>query len=308
MRYLAVHERMPRGTFDFPIELYYVDASHPRYEMPFHWHMECELIFVLQGSFALSVDEKAVTAQPGDVVFVPGGAVHGGTPKNCVYECIVFDMERLLQDSVICRQRLADVVGDNCQIQTIFKAGSDAARLLDRVFESMEKEMAGYEFLTTGLLWQFIGLVIQQRLYLPISQETERGGRHSSQMKSVLRRIRQDYATPLTLEMLAQEAGMAPRYLCRVFRQITGRTPIDYLNYYRIECAAELLCSQNESITEVALSCGFNDPGYFARLFKRQKSVSASQWRKLHARVPESVGSRADILQVDGAKAQRKSR
>ena len=42
MRYLAFHERMVRGTFDFPIELYYVDALHPRYEMPFHWHMECE--------------------------------------------------------------------------------------------------------------------------------------------------------------------------------------------------------------------------------------------------------------------------
>lgn len=36
MRYLAFHERMVRGTFDFPIELYYVDALHPRYEMPFH--------------------------------------------------------------------------------------------------------------------------------------------------------------------------------------------------------------------------------------------------------------------------------
>ena len=282
MRYLAEHERVPRGTFDFPIELYYVDAGHPRYEMPFHWHMECELIFVLQGSLFLSVDEKAITAEAGDAVFVPGGAVHGGTPKDCVYECIVFDMERLLQDSVICRQRLADVLGDNCRIQMIFKAGSDAARLLDRVFESMEKEMPGYEFLTTGLLWQFIGLVIQQHLYGPISQEAEQRGRHSRQMKTVLRRIRQDYANHLTLEMLASEAGMAPRYLCRVFRQVTGRTPIDYLNYYRIECAAELLCTENENITEVALSCGFSDPGYFARLFKRQKGVSASQWRKLH--------------------------
>ena len=56
MRYLASHERAVRGTFDFPIELYYVDPSHPRYEMPFHWHMEHELILVLQGTLHLSVD------------------------------------------------------------------------------------------------------------------------------------------------------------------------------------------------------------------------------------------------------------
>lgn len=282
MRYLAYHERMHRGTFDFPIELYYLDASHPRYEMPFHWHMECELIFVLQGSFSLSVDEKAIDAQPGDVVFVPGGAVHGGTPKNCIYECIVFDLERLLQDSVICRQRMSDVLGDHFRIQTLFQAGSEAARLLDQVFECMEKETDGYELMTTGLLWQFMGLVMQQRLYEAISEEHGSSGKHSSQMKSVLRRIRRDYAASLTLETLAEEAGMSPRYLCRVFRQVTGRTPIDYLNYYRIECAAELLCSEEESVTEIALSCGFNDPGYFARQFKRQKGVSATRWRKEH--------------------------
>ena len=86
MRYLAFHERMVRGTFDFPIELYYVDALHPRYEMPFHWHMECELILILEGGFSLSVDGEAVCAGPGDCVFVPSGAVHGGTPHNCVYE------------------------------------------------------------------------------------------------------------------------------------------------------------------------------------------------------------------------------
>ena len=51
MRYLASHENTTRGTSDFPLELYYVDMLHPRYEMPFHWHMECELLLVLQGEF-----------------------------------------------------------------------------------------------------------------------------------------------------------------------------------------------------------------------------------------------------------------
>ena len=53
MRYLASHENTTRGTSDFPLELYYVDMLHPRYEMPFHWHMECELLLVLQGEFTL---------------------------------------------------------------------------------------------------------------------------------------------------------------------------------------------------------------------------------------------------------------
>jgi hypothetical protein len=49
MKFLASHESSTRGTFDFPIELYYVDKMHPRYEMPFHWHMGFELMLVLSG-------------------------------------------------------------------------------------------------------------------------------------------------------------------------------------------------------------------------------------------------------------------
>lgn len=279
MRYLAFHERMVRGTFDFPIELYYVDAAHPRYEMPFHWHMECELILVLKGSFSLSVDGEIVCAHEGDCVFVPGGAIHGGTPHNCVYECVVFDMDRFLQDSSICRQKYAAVMGDTSRICTLFTSGGPAAQTVDALFENMEKEQPGYEFLTTGLLWQFIGIVLRHRLYTAAADEPH-PWRHAEQMKTVLRRIRQDYASPLTLDDLATEANLAPKYLCRVFRQVTGRTPIDYLNYYRIECAAELLCISTDSITDIALSCGFNDSSYFARIFKQHKNMSAGAYRK----------------------------
>lgn len=58
MKFLASHESSTRGTFDFPIELYYVDKMHPRYEMPFHWHMEFELMLVLSGEFSLLIDPK----------------------------------------------------------------------------------------------------------------------------------------------------------------------------------------------------------------------------------------------------------
>ena len=82
MRYLASHERAVRGTFDFPIELYYVDKTHPRYEMPFHWHMEHELILVLSGALRLSVDGEARELRAGDCTLVADGSIHGGTPED----------------------------------------------------------------------------------------------------------------------------------------------------------------------------------------------------------------------------------
>lgn len=279
MRYLAIHEKASRGTFDFPIELYYVDAAHPRYEMPFHWHVECELILILHGNFSLTLDGTAFELAAGDSAFIPGGLVHGGTPHNCIYECIVFDLERFLQGSAVYQKRYSAELGSGETIRTRFPADSKAGRIVDRLFEAMEKEQPGYEFVTAGLLWQFFGTVLQERLYRPAHKKGPESNR-AARIKCVLDRIRKDYASPLTLAELASEAGLAPQYFCRVFRQITGRTPIDYLNYYRIECAAELLGTTDGSITEIALRCGFNDLSYFIRTFRHYKGVSAGQFRR----------------------------
>ena len=49
MNYSALYENKKRGTFDFPIELYYVDSASARYQMPLHWHLEYELILIMEG-------------------------------------------------------------------------------------------------------------------------------------------------------------------------------------------------------------------------------------------------------------------
>lgn len=283
MNYLAYHETKMRGTFDFPVEFHYVDPAHPRYLMPFHWHMEYELILVLSGTLTLSLDTVTYLLEQGDIVLIPDGILHGGTPHNCVYECLVFDFARFLQGNSGGRKAHSEALNTAAQQAHFFKAGSNAACILNTLFETMEKEQPGYEFFTTGLLWQLMGLLVQTRLQPQTAQTAPDGqpGREkrTEQMKKVLRRIRRDYAEPLALDDLAAEAGMAPKYFCRAFRQITGRTPIDYLNYYRVECAGERLCVTDERITDVALSCGFNDLSYFTRAFRKYKGVSAKKFR-----------------------------
>lgn len=284
MRYLASHERAVRGTFDFPIELYYVDKTHPRYEMPFHWHMEHELILVLHGSLQLSINGYPHTLHEGDCILIADGSIHGGTPHDCIYECVVFDLERFLPVASKCGQRLAELRTGGVRLEGFFPANSTAATFVSKLFESMETETSGYEFTTTGLLWLLLGEIFAHRLYHNSSNETLRQARRTEAVKKVLRRIRTDYAEPISLDSLAKEADLDPKYLCRIFRQITGRTPIDYLNYYRVECAAELLCLCEDSITDIALRCGFGDVSYFSRVFRRLKNEAPGEYRRAHKR------------------------
>ena len=99
-------------------------------------------------------------------------------------------------------------------------------------------------------------------------------------VKNVLTFISDNYSNNISLDDLSRIAGMNPKYFCRYFRSLTGRTPIDYLNYYRIECASEMLSTKDITIREVAISCGFNDESYFIKTFNKYKGITPKQFMK----------------------------
>lgn len=279
MNYSSLHEDKKRGKFDFPIELYYVDSSYPRYQMPLHWHLEYELILVLSGSFHLSIDGKQYLLEQGDSAWISDGAIHGGNPENCVYECVVFDLAALLRDTPLCTKSAKEFLTHSNSYTGKLDRGSTNAQLADKIFEAMEKEQNGYEWVTVGLLWQLMGNMLKSHnnnTALNYNQSRQQ----IAKLKAVLSYIRDNYESQITLEELAKIAGMSPRYFCRAFCAMTGKTPIAYLNYYRVECAGEFLKLTDKTITETAISCGFNDMSYFSKQFKRYKNLTPSQYRK----------------------------
>lgn len=277
MDYSELYENKKRGTFDFPIELYYVDKSSPRYHMPLHWHLEYELILVQQGTFSLSLDGVTTVLESGDCAWIGDGVVHGGTPDNCIYECVVFDLGTLLHDTPVCSRSAAEFLADRNGYTSVFKKGSECSVLADKIFECMETEQHGYEWTTVGLMWQLMGKMIS--LKKP-PENISRDRVKINKLKNVLTFIRSNYYETITLDELAKVAGMSPRYFCRAFSAMTGKTPIEYLNYYRIESAGEKLLMTDSSITEIALSCGFNDMSYFSKMFSRYKGMSPSAYRR----------------------------
>lgn len=277
MNYSNLYENKKRGTFDFPIELYFLDRAAPRYEMPLHWHLEYELILVRTGEFELVLDGRAFPMKPGDCAWVGDGTVHGGVPHDCTYECVVFDLGTLLHDTPLCAKSVSDFLADETGCSGMFPRGSVQAGLAEQLFEALRREMQGYEWTTVGLMWQLMGSLLAEKRRL---QSPPRNRKKLLQLKNVLTYIRDNYEGPITLDELSKIAGMNPKYFCRAFAGMTGKTPVEYLNYYRIEQAGERLTLSDESITEIALSCGFNDMSYFSKTFSRFKGISPSVYRK----------------------------
>ena len=66
MKSLRYHESRQRGSLDFPLEYHYLNREHPRYQMPYHWHEEYELLRVLEGTFDLTLDGEPLSLHTGD--------------------------------------------------------------------------------------------------------------------------------------------------------------------------------------------------------------------------------------------------
>ena len=57
MHDLNHNEDRPRGTYEFPFEFHHIDHTHPRYVMSYHWHVEYEIIRILEGSLTVTLQQ-----------------------------------------------------------------------------------------------------------------------------------------------------------------------------------------------------------------------------------------------------------
>ena len=280
MKYIDYKEHAQQGTFNFPIAFYHENPNTPRYYMPYHWHTQYEIIRIIEGQFMLTLNDETTTYSKGDVIFVTDGVIHGGTPINCTYECIVFDLQMIIKDNLTCAKTVRDIMDHKIMVDSLLTAKStEIAPVVENLCMALAGKRLGYEFMVEGFLYQLIGIILSDHLYSEASSESTNSERVNS-IKEVLDYISDNYYNNISLDTLAHIAGMNPKYFCRYFRSMTERTPIDYLNYYRVECSCEMLSTRDISIKEAAISCGFNDESYFIKTFRKYKGITPKQFMK----------------------------
>ena len=115
---------------------------------------------------------------------------------------------------------------------------------------------------------------------MPNSTVTDTEMHRIDQIKSVLEYIESNFESPLSLEELSGVIGQNPKYFCRTFKHLTHQSPMDYVNFYRVEQAAFLLSTTKLSITSIAMECGFCESSYFTKVFKKYKGVTPKKYRE----------------------------
>lgn len=276
-------EQTSHGSFDFPIEYYHVDFNHPKYDMMYHWHPEYEIIKITEGSILLNLDGEEFLAKKGDIIVVSDRVCHSGKPNNCVYECVVFDLRTFALRNNSLAAQLEKLLSHKNTINRVMpKDNVQLNGIMETLFNALKEKEEGYEFVVTGAVYQFIGAVLKYRLYSAGSVVRGRSESQQTSFKNAIRYIEDNYTSHIFLADIAKAAGMTSKYFCCFFYNITQKTPIEYLNYYRIERACEKLILSDSPITYIAFDCGFNDVSYFTKTFKKITGTTPLCYRKTH--------------------------
>ena len=281
MDYINYLEKRKHGIAAFPIQYYFVDSTHPRYVMNAHYHREFEIIRILSGSFTVFLNNTEIYLEQGDVFFVECNCLHRGQPYNCVYECIVVDLKMLsTPKSIVTDQYISQIANSNINIKNVVsKNDCELYQTVTELFVALSQEIPYYELSVYSLLFNLISQMflcgyISSSIHTTPSKQAE-------QIGNVLDWINQNFKDQINSKKLSEISNLNFNYLCKIFKNFTGQTIIQYVNEQRIEHACYDIAKKNKSVTDAAFSNGFNDLSYFAKTFKRYKGMTPREFKAL---------------------------
>lgn len=84
----------------------------------------------------------------------------------------------------------------------------------------------------------------------------------------------------LTIDEICKKAHLSKFHFCRLFKNTTGRTVMEYVLETRIVMAKNMLLNEKLSVTEISNRCGFSSISYFSRVFKEKTGVTPLDYKK----------------------------
>ena len=152
----------------------------------------------------------------------------------------------------------------------------------DRVRLCHEKMFEAYnlpqnrDLMMNSILYEYLYLLASKfpRKYIPAKEKK------ITYVEEALRYIENNYAHHVNIQVIADYLNIERTYLYRLFKDITGTSPQEYLLDYRIRRAFSVLNYTELPVNDIEWSVGYEDPMYFSRLFKQKKKRTPTQYRK----------------------------
>ena len=240
--------------------IFHLDTTWPGRPFNIHWQDSLEMLYMVEGEAEVSSDTLRQVIRTGEIAVINSGHSHeirALTPVTRYY-CLLAERE-------LCEQ-LGAPVG---QVRFCLRVSDAMAReYFDRIVDEMLTRSAYYKPAVRadlgGLLVHLCRHWVERKEF-----DGERKDKRLDMVKAAISYIQLHLSEELSVEQISAAAGFSKYYFCRGFKEITGRTVVDHINYTRCCYARRLLLSGKCNVSESAELSGFSNLSYFAKTYKK---------------------------------------
>jgi AraC-like DNA-binding protein len=268
---------IPLCVFRMP----YVDWSRKIHSHDFH-----EMMIVIGGVAIHHMEDCHVTVSMGDVFVIPPGHMHGyDVPENSGVQVlnVLFDLKELKMNT----RDLEQIPGFHAlfsvklfsnhepHLKLPAKDLSFVNSLVEEIEREQEEMAPGCEFYCETKLREL--MVFLARRYSHVATPS---GKNVLKLGELISYMEKHLGEDLRFEELAKAIHMSPTSLRRTFQETFNCSPMAYLQQLRVKRAMLLLADPMKSISDVAFDVGFNDSGYFSRVFRQEAGETPKTFRE----------------------------
>lgn len=303
-------------------------SSHRPTEKPIsppHIHTYYELVYPTGGDMEFMFGEEICRLKEHDIIMVPPNVVHG--TQIPIQDPETFVSMHVTKFSTLFLYPQNPVPSDIQYLlpplqfekpYAIIRHGTpihrEMFRLLSQIYEEAQESQPGYEIAMRA----YCALLYTNLLRRMAKQEdiqtvlTEAESSNADIICRALTYIEEHYQEPISMQQVASEYNVNYYYFSRIFKQYTHQGFRDYVMNFRVNMARKMLLQTNDSITSIALNCGFETISYFIKKFQEVTGMTPKNFRKQYINIPyrpaDARGNYSQMLkQADAQEEQEDS-
>lgn len=256
-------------------------------DYPPHWHTTMELIMPTDNIYTVECNNQTFTLREGDIILICPGCVHTLFAPPTGHR-IIFQPDatalRFIKDIETLLNAIAPLI-----VITPESFPSTHGKIRELLIEIKNEYLSSSSSFSEAIIYskllEIIALIGRnytrksetRAVHVMIKQEE-----YMKKFIEICNYIDEHCSEDLNLDDIANMSGFSKFYFSRMFRQFTNVSFYKYVNMKRIAKASELLTEPQNSITDVAINCGFSSLSSFIRMFKIIKGCTPTEFRNMY--------------------------
>ncbi len=257
-----------------------------------HFHEALEFLYITRGCIRCYLDSEVLLLYPGDILFLNSNVPHKTEAIKEGTDCTMLQFQNFsLFNSNL--THLAEFLNSAGVSYFVFRGDDpdygEMQQHIAAIARATSSKDAACKFYIASSIYTILG-VLHRKKFLSAAQDLV-DPELLKKIQPVFSYIDEHYAEHLSLEDLSRCVNFHKAYFCRLFKQATGNTVVDYLNFVRIK-KAEALLQSNMNAIEASYLVGFSSPSYFTKIFKKHRLCTPSTYKKIYSRADKLFSDR----------------